>query len=812
MPLAIPRATYRLQLTQVFGFEPAADCVPYLAELGISHLYLSPVTTARRGSTHGYDVTDSTRLNPELGGDAGFEALVAACRAVNMGIIVDFVPNHMAASAENPWWYDILRNGPASAFDGFFDIDWRHYDGFLNPAVTLPILGHTLEDAIEQCHLTVMGDELRYFEHRLPLSSSSLRYTGSLPELLKRQHYRLVHWKCAATEINYRRFFDINELVGLRVEDPKVFEAAHALLFRLVEQGKVHGIRLDHIDGLRDPAAYCRQLEYELKARGLKAPYILVEKILESSEALPAFPGVMGTTGYECANLITRHLIDSAGLAELRSYWRQRGEGARCADAKSYILNTLFTGEMDMLVDRLADLAANGVARGDLRRAIEAYIIALPVYRTYITPAHIRPEDATIVREAVQAARTVAPQCEAALDLLQKTLLAADRDGAAGEFVAKLQQLSGPVMAKALEDTHFYRDISLLALNEVGGNPDNDAVSVEELHRSLERRLVTQPTGLTTTATHDTKRGEDARLRIGSLTEMPADWIALMQAWLRRHSDFLPGVGHEYLVYQTLIGAWEEAPGSEAFRNRLKQYAVKAFRESKTATSWLEPDPDYEQAAFDFIDARLADEEFLTAFGAVARRTALLGAMSGLSQLALKTLIPGIPDFYQGTEFWDLSMVDPDNRRPVDWMARKTAMRDTRLPDWEILKDSWQDGRIKMALQYQLLQLRKRLPLVFEQGDYIPLPVAGNAKVFAFARSHGGDSVVCIVAHQFADITNGGRNWPDFSHYPGSIILPDGLRFADVLWKGRPDREGGIQLSELLGPLPVSVLCASSND
>lgn len=824
MPPSTPIATYRLQLTQAFGFLQAADCLPYLAGLGISHLYLSPITTARRGSSHGYDVTDPTRLNPELGGEAGFEKLVAACRALDIGIIVDFVPNHMAATAENPWWQDVLRHGRESAFDGFFDIDWQQYDGLLGPAVTLPILGSTLEAAIEKGHLSVAGDNLVYFEHRLPLSPASLRWlvhrkaegaaadAGLLQGLLRRQNYRLVHWRCAATEINYRRFFDINELVGLRVEDPKVFDAAHVLLFRLVEQGKIHGIRLDHIDGLRDPHAYCRRLEGELKARGLKTPYVLVEKILEADEPLPDFPGVRGTTGYEWANLITRHLIDPAGLSELRAYWAQRGEGARCADAKDYVLDTLFPGELDKLAARLARLSAERMECDSLRQALKAYIIALPVYRTYITPGHIRPEDAEIVRQAVDHAKAAAPDCHPALDLLQRSLLSADGADQSVEFIARLQQLSGPVMAKALEDTHFYRDIPLLALNEVGGNPDNEAASAEEVHRRLGQRQATQPAGLTATATHDTKRGEDARLRIAGLAEISADWIDLMQAWLRRHADTLPSAGHEYLIYQTLVGAWDGNPGSDDFRKRLKQYAVKAFRESKTATSWLDPDPDYEQAAFAFIEARLSDEKFRAAFDAVARRVSLLGALSGLSQLALKALMPGVPDFYQGTEFWDLSMVDPDNRRPVDWAARRLVMRSVRSPDWAALQDQWQNGHIKMALQYQLLQLRRRLPLVFERGDYIPLQVADNPDVLGFARSHDGETVICVIAHQFASITDGGRSWPDYSNFPGSILLPEGMRFTDVLAKGRADCGGTIRLCDLLGTLPVSVLYSGRKD
>lgn len=805
MPANIPTATYRLQLTRDFGFEQAAQCVPYLAELGISHLYLSPVTTARKGSRHGYDVTDPTALNPELGGEAGFEALSAACRQHDLGIIVDFVPNHMAATAENPWWYDVLRHGRASAFAGFFDIDWRRYDGFDHPAVTLPILGSALDEVIAQGQIKLDGDELRYFEHRLPLSPSSRQAGGALPDLLRRQHYRLVHWRHAAAEINYRRFFDINELAGLRIEAPEVFDAVHRLLFRLVGQGMIHGVRLDHIDGLRDPAAYCRRLEAELKAQGLAQPYILVEKILEADEAWPDFPGVSGTTGYEWAHLIARHLIDPAGLAELRRYWQQRGEGTTCAAAKTYILDTLFAGELDMLVARLAQLCDAGVARDALRRALVAYIVALPVYRTYRTPGPLRAADADIIRHALQTARTAAPDGQPAFDILERCLLAADDDGPSHEFIARLQQLSGPVMAKALEDTHFYRDIPLLALNEVGGNPDHDAATTAELHRRLRQRCATQPSGLTATATHDTKRGEDARLRIASLTEIPADWLALMQTWLHRHADRLPSIGHEYLLYQTLIGAWPLDPDDDGFRARLRQYAVKAFRESKTATSWLDPDEDYEQGVLAFLETRLDDTDFRAAFGDVAARASLLGALAGLSQLALKTLMPGVPDFYQGTEFWDYAMVDPDNRRPVDWAARQAALPVLRQPDWAMLAKNWQDGRIKMALQWQLLQLRRSLPQVFARGDYVPLQVVDNPDATAFMRVHDGEAVICVLLRHLAPLSEAGRRWPDFSACPGRVTLPDATRFSNLLTDGRPPVSGTLRLSEHLAPLPVGV-------
>ncbi|HEX6957932.1 MAG TPA: malto-oligosyltrehalose synthase [Ferrovibrio sp.] len=857
MPPDPPRATYRLQLTPDFGFAAAAGRVPYLAELGISHLYLSPITTARKGSMHGYDVTDPTRLNPELGGAAGFDALCAACRAADLGILVDFVPNHMAAVAENPWWYDVLRRGRESDFAAFFDIDWRRYDGYEHPAVTLPILGSSLEEAIDKRQLRIAGDELRYFEHRLPLSAPSLQNAdrdadaGALRPLLRQQHYRLVHWQRAAAEINYRRFFDINELVGLRIEDPAVFDAVHRLLFRLVEERRIHGVRLDHIDGLRDPAAYCRRLEAELAARGLPQPYILVEKILEADEPLPDLPGVSGTTGYEWGNLITRHLIDPAGLSALRAYWQEKGgqekggqekggqekgRQSSCADAKAYVLNTLFAGELEMLVSRLAQLPAMAAAqagRAQLRQALAAYIIALPVYRTYITPGRLSPHDAAIVRQALRDARQAAAQdCHAVLDRLEGLLLAAGGTAEAGEFVARLQQLSGPVMAKALEDTHFYRAVALLALNEVGGSPDSAAADTDEWHRRLRQRQAAQPAGLTATATHDTKRGEDARLRIASLTEISADWIALMKAWLRRPPAAGLDAGHEYLLYQTLLGAWDDAEGGscgdarknardgapgEDFRRRLKQYAVKALRESKTATNWLQPDEAYEQAALAFLDARLDDADFRAAFRPLAARAALLGALSGLSQLAFKTLMPGVPDFYQGSEFWDLALVDPDNRRPVDWAARALALDAVRAPDWPALQRRWQDGRIKLALQYRLLQLRKRLPLVFERGAYIPLPVAGDPHVTAFARAHDGDMIVCLALRRFAPVSDGGRRWPDHAASAGSggssgsssIRLPDGLRFCDNLTEGRLTPSAGtVRLADLLGTLPVAVLSA----
>jgi (1->4)-alpha-D-glucan 1-alpha-D-glucosylmutase len=962
-----PIATYRLQLTGTFGFRDAARVVPYLTALGISHIYASPILQARAGSTHGYDMVDPTRLSPELGGDDGFAELGAALRAAGLGLIVDFVPNHMGVlTADNPWWLDVLEWGPASPHARAFDIEWHGLPFRARPGVLVPILGRAYGEALAAGEIALRYEagegtfSAWYFEHRLPISPhdyrgilrTAIRHAGTgdsdagrallaladaqgafghpareeapgfktalaavaggadaiaaglaaytpqatgglhaLHLLLERQHFRLAHWRLASTQINYRRFFDINSLAGLRVEDKATFDAVHARIAPLIAEGAIDGLRLDHIDGLADPAGYCARLgdliaglvlpsprrgeggepsglafgkpKGELREPGegssesqseviealsptgrgsadaspekLESFPIYVEKILGEGEPLPQLPGVAGTTGYEWLNVIAQVLLDPRGLPALDRIWRDVSGDARpfadlVAAAKREVLEKLLTAELETLCRLLVRIAAGHPVTRDfaadrLRAALAACIVQFPVYRTYVTAAAGASDaDRAVIDRAVAAARAGAPRTDAPIFDLLRNLLTLDlvAPGQTGfsrtrarRFVRKLQQLTGPAMAKSLEDTAFYRFHRLIALNEVGGNPASSGLAVDEFHRAMQARAATSPVGLTASATHDTKRGEDARARILALAEMPDDWAAAVAQWRAANARLVqqvdgrraPSAAHEYMLYQALVGAWPLDGGLGV--ERFQAYARKAAREGKEETSWLDPDEPYENGLTGFIAAVLGDAAFVRGFDALARRAALIGALNSLSQLALKVAMPGVPDFYQGTELWDLSLVDPDNRRPVDFLARADALAGlSARAEMRTLAEAWPDGRIKLALTHRLLAFRRSLADVFARGDYRPLRVTGEHRdhVIAFARCHGQEAVIVVVGRHFAALTNGGRQWPQPQSWQGEVELGG---FAPGAAGDAPERAAGrVQLAGLFDPIPVAMLQA----
>ncbi|MBI5111505.1 MAG: malto-oligosyltrehalose synthase [Rhodovulum sp.] len=920
MPPAVPSATYRLQLSAKVGFDDAAALVPYLKSLGISHLYASPFLKARAGSTHGYDIVDHDALNPEFGGDAAFERLSQALAKADIGLILDFVPNHMGVGyADNAWWLDVLEWGPKSPHAASFDIAWETLPYRPNGGLLIPILGKSYGEALDDGDLVLKYDATEgsfsvwYFEHRLPIRPNrygdilktvvaeadaadsaagrallalAVRFPDPneptrehapafkadiaavpggaevierglvayqpgaadptrLHRLLERQHYRVAHWRVAFDDINYRRFFDINDLAGLRIEHLPTFDAAHRRVLALIGEGRLHGLRLDHIDGLLDPAQYARRLSRVVRAaRPPKARaqpfYIVAEKILAEGEPMPALPGVAGTTGYDVLNVIARVLLDEAGMPRLDALYRdilgERQDFERIvADAKMRVLETMLASEFTVLCRLLARIAAGHWKSRDftferLRAALRAYIVHFPVYRTYIGGGHVSAEDrAHIVATIARArARWFGPDT-GVLDFLQDVLtldlIAPGRVGHSSarvkHFSGKVQQLTGPVMAKALEDTAFYRYHRLLALNEVGGEPVLPALSPGEFDYRMKARLGT-PHAMTATATHDTKRGEDARMRILAIAELAPDWEAAVRGWRSRNEALIarkpqraPSDAHEYMLYQALIGAWPEGGADAGLIERMQTYAVKALREGKQETSWHNPNDAYEQAVTGFL-ARLLDPEtsrdFLDDFAAFARRTALLGALNSLAQLTLKATVPGVPDIYQGTEFWDLSLVDPDNRRAVDFAARREAL-DTigETPDWDALTAAWPDGRVKLALTRRLLALRRSLAEVFATGGYEPLAVDGPhaGHLLAFARTGRRRSVLVVVGRHFAPLTDGGRRWLDPAALDASVDLGDLRVTADVLRPAAPLPSGRVPAATLLGPLPVAVLTAA---
>jgi (1->4)-alpha-D-glucan 1-alpha-D-glucosylmutase len=916
MPPAVPIATYRVQLTANFNFDAAASIVPYLKALGITHLYASPFMKARKGSTHGYDIVDHTKINPELGGEAGFERLSQALKQHDLGLILDFVPNHVGVHfADNPWWLDVLEWGPASPHAVSFDIDWDILPYRARAGVLLPIIGSSYGEALEKGEIGLRYDpdegsfSAWYFEHRLPIAPERYseilrgvvkdagaeddaagkrilelvsRYRGfrhpnrkeapafkaeltgiagsadiisrglsayragpgrpaptlALHHLLERQHYRLGHWRLASSDINYRRFFDINTLAGLRVEDAGTFDAIHRLVKKLIADDRLQGLRLDHVDGLRDPVQYfqrLRRLIRDAQGEAAKPFYMVVEKILGEHEKLHAFTGVHGTTGYEWLNAITQVLVDGHGLEPLDEVWRQVSNMPPklepvLKEAKRRVLETLLTSEFTVLTRLLARIAGGHYSTRDysadsLRQALELYILHFPVYRTYLTSAGPTPHDRALISETIEKARADwFAADEGIFDFLRDTLTmdliepgrAAHSAPRVRRFALKLQQFTGPMMAKSLEDTAFYRYHRLLALNEVGGDPSAKALSIEAFHEAMKVRVREWPHGMTATATHDTKRGEDARARLTALTEIPGEWASAVARWKVMNAPHLvvdgemraPSAAFEYMLYQALLGAWPAGERDDSFVERMQAYALKAAREGKQETSWLNPNEAYEAGLRIFI-ARILDRsasaEFPDSLETLARRVSLLGALNSLSQITLKATMPGVPDFYQGTEFWDLSLVDPDNRQPVDFAERAAVLASMPTPDWENLVHNWSSGHVKLAWTRHLLKIRTELADVFASGDYQPLEVGGRHSdhVVAFARRHGRDAAITAVAKSFAAFSQGGRVWPRGEAFDGSIDV-SGYSVESFAEADATD----LRLSDIFRHFPAAVLKA----
>jgi len=929
MPPAIPLATYRLQLGKDFGFEQAARLVPYLKALGVTHLYASPFLTARPGSDHGYDIVDHNTLNPEFGGDEAFARLAGALKDADLGLILDFVPNHMAVGASNAWWLDVLEWGRKSPHAVSFDIAWELLPYRHGGGVLLPVLGRPYGEALTAGEIELKFDPQAgsfsawYFDHRFPINPQ--RFSDILktvvaaakaadepagrallalateygtpgapsysraPELkkqlaaapgaadviarglvayradaengvhllhrlLERQHYRLATWRLAPSGINYRRFFDINELAGLRVEDMGTFRAIHRLVGKLIATGQLHGLRLDHIDGLYNPLQYTARLQQFIRnAQNRSAPdrgtrrdrpfYVTVEKILEEREQLPRFSGVAGTTGYEWLTCLSRLLVNEDGRRRLDALWRsivpELGDFAAVLEnAKLRVLDTILASEFSVLSQLLARIAAGHYSTRDyaadrLRDALKFYVLEFPIYRTYVTPAGCSDTDRATIGRAIDAARRRWPGPDADIfDFLRDAItldLIADSRGYSStrlrQFALKLQQFTGPMMAKSLEDTALYRYHALIGLNEVGGDPTLPGLSAQNFHERMRHRAGHFTHGLTATATHDTKRGEDARTRILALSDIPGPWAEHVARWREINAGFViefhnrrsPSAGHEYMIYQALIGAWSntwpntwpQAPVDGDFTARIEQYAIKAAREGKLETSWISPDERYEAGLKSFIHAVLDANragEFLQSLAGFARRTSLLGALGSLTQLTLKATMPGVPDFYQGTEFWDLSLVDPDNRRPVDFAARQASL--TAEPQWDELAGRWPDGHIKLALTQKLLHLRQTHPALFEQGGYEPVGVSGpdSDRIVAFTRTHRTGRLLVVAARHFAPQTGDGEHWPR-GGWQARLVL------GASQWRGLRDALGSQgeapakpDVSQLLKTLPVAVM------
>ncbi len=778
--MTLPRATYRLQFRNGMDFDKAASLAPYFGDLGVSHLYASPVFQATAGSAHGYDVTDHNRFDESLGGIDGFLHLSAALKQQNLGLILDIVPNHMAASPQNPWWRDVLRHGKSSAYARHFDIDWTR------PKLTIPVLGRPFGKALAAGDFSLGraadGPVWRYRDQAFPLDPRTwplvvgaagmslpadwrlseadagrldtlLQETSRDPERMiaihKAQPWRLVFWRAARDSLSYRRFFEIANLVGVRVEEPGVFDDVHRLLFDMVGAGHVDGVRVDHVDGLADPAGYLDRLS---RALPRDIP-IWVEKILARGEALPTAWPVAGTTGYEFTDAVTCVLTNPEAVPSLdRAYADFTGHDhdylQMLAAAKREVLTRNLATELGTLI-RLASNALSGDPSARdwgqdlLQRAIVALLCAMPVYRTYLSAAGSldRSQDSAILRHAAGIARTDdALDDPTVVDVVVDCLLG-HSGSAADASRTRFQQTSGALMAKAVEDTLFYRFHRLISANEVGGDPSEPAWTPEKFHARMLRRAADQPHGLNATATHDTKRGEDARMRIAAISEAPDAWADSVKSFDAAIGDSadVARVDAEtrWLFYQALLGAWTQS-ADQNLVSRVSAFLIKAARESQTRTSWVKPDPKYEDVLRRFAEQTLSCRPFLDPFAAAAARFVPIGECKSIVQLALKLTMPGVPDIYQGTEFADLSFVDPDNRRPVDFGRRHELIKRGGSGSPSSFDD------IKMSLLRFGLGLRRGHPDVFS-GSYLPLGKNDSTGQRSLAFARRGHSAILIV-------------------------------------------------------------------
>ncbi len=925
MPVT-PRATYRLQFTPDFGFDEGAALAPYLAKLGVSHLYASPYLKARPGSTHGYDITDHNVFNPELGGAKGFAAMSAALKAAGLKQILDFVPNHMGVGgADNPFWLDVLEWGQDSAYAGWFDIDWESDQAYLHDKLLVPILGGQYGAEIAEGKLVLKFDAATgsfavwaYDTHRLPIcpihygqilgddddtldrigdgfsglpawrpqvlrraeslkadlvnavreqpalgdaiAQAVAQFNGTpgdarswrrLDALIGQQSWRAAHFRTAADDINYRRFFNINDLAGLRMELPAVFDHAHRLVATMLRDGTIDGLRIDHIDGLLDPKGYLERLRARAPDREGRSAYLVVEKILGPGEALRADWPVDGTTGYEVTNQLLAVLIDPAGEA---SFSRIYGDFAGDLDpfskilraSKKRIMDNEMASELNSLAREITRIArrhpkTSDFTRNLLRRALREVVANFPIYRTYLD-FHGVPttEDRRSLDIAIKGARRTETAIDASVftflyDLLSGDLVAGPKSGLSRNAVLhaamRFQQYTGPVTAKGLEDTAFYRFNRFIALNEVGGHPTAFGRPLRAFHTANAERAEHWPHSMLTTSTHDTKRGEDTRARLAALSEFPDLWAEVVTEWGRVLSpapaeadpDRQPDRNDEYALLQLIVGTCPVELLAEprdpevlaVYVERLKGAMTKAMREAKVHSTWADPNTTYEAATLAFIDRMLTGER-ADAFWAAAlpflRRIAELGASNSVVQTVLKLTIPGVPDIYQGCELWDFSMVDPDNRRPVDFAGRSAALdavraelEGDRASAFARYREAWRDGRVKLAVTAALLGFRRDHAALFADGSYEAVTASGPDRdsVCAFRRQAGGDAILVAVA-RFPGRREGREFDPETT-----VALPAG-RWTDV-FTGRTFHGGGeVSAADLFGVLPAAVLAGTA--
>jgi (1->4)-alpha-D-glucan 1-alpha-D-glucosylmutase len=874
-----PTSTYRIQLNPQFGFDAAADLVPYLKELGIDHLYCSPYFQAAPGSTHGYDVVDHSRANEELGGASGHARMCAAIECNGMRQLLDIVPNHMAITGrENPWWWDVLQNGPSSLFAAFFDVDWEPPERRLHNTVLLPVLGEQYGVLLAAGKLRISHDRgdfvIRIDDRIFPVGPRSLRFVlaaaariypadslayladafGELPspastdrgnitrrhrdrrlfaamltqlihddpaiaaaidraieqingdavqlhQVLEAQNYRLAYWRMAARDLGYRRFFDISTLVGLRMENMQVFEATHALTLKWVGQGHLSGLRIDHPDGLRDPLGYLQRLR-----TACPNTWIVVEKILSGAERLRDSWPIDGTTGYDFLNIVGRLLMDSAGAEPLTTLYREfTGETADFQSLVRAKKQLAMRGSLGSDINRLTaqfldvcetDVLHRDYSRHDVHEVLLATLACFSVYRTYVRePSEVSREDAHLIAEAIASAKVYRPDLDPRLcDFLGQILTLRVANEAAVELALRFQQTSAAVTAKGLEDTAFYSFNRMIALNDVGGDPDALGMTQAAFYRWSREIHRKWPHTMLATSTHDTKRSEDVRARLFVLSEIPESWRRACREWSEigqpYHTGDFPDRNFEYHLYQAIVGAWPIE------KERILKYAEKAAREAKVYTSWTDPNQDYEGAVRKFIEGLYDDFRFCRTIEEFVTGIIEPGRVNSLAQTLIKLTAPGVPDFYQGCELWDLSLVDPDNRRPVDFDRRRALLRQISDATPEQVMERAADGLPKLWLIKQGLALRGRHPEWFgADADIEPLDVRGRRADHVIAYLRAG-SVIAVAPRLVVRL---GGDWRDTA-----IDLPDANWHNHLT--GDRWGQGLIDVAELLCRFPVALL------
>lgn len=879
-----PIATYRIQFHGGLDFDGAADIIDYLGELGISHLYSSPCLQAADGSTHGYDVADYHAVSRELGGAAGFERLCTALKNRGMALLLDTVPNHMAITGrENPWWWDVLENGPASRYSSYFDVDWAPPEARLRNSVLLPVLGDHYGKVLDAGEIKLARDGadfvFRYHERAFPVAPRSLdaivaraaersrceelgfiadsltalpvstatdpgslsrrrrdvvvlkkaieRLIQSSPEvaaaiddevqvfnadydllheMLERQNYRLAFWRAAGRDLGYRRFFDITSLIGLRMEDEQVFDDTHELVLRWLRESAIDGVRIDHIDGLRDPLAYLQRLR-----RAAPKSWIIVEKILQNGESLRDAWPVHGTTGYDFLNRVGGLFIDPAGEEAMTRLYAEFAGQSVAWDAiarvcKMTVAREVLGSELNRLTELFvgaceSDRRHRDYTRHELHEALIAVVARFRVYRTYCRADSDTPDPADVnhIEKAIANAISDRPDLDPELfNFLRRILLLREQGELQTELALGFQQYTGPVMAKALEDTAFYRFHRLTCLNEVGGDPGSFGIAPAEFHTACTNGLRRWPRGLLTTSTHDTKRSEDVRARLAVLSEIPAKWADAVRGWAALNREFWPSEpdrNAEYLLYQTLIGAWPIG------KDRIWTYMNKALREAKLQTSWSKPYPDYEKNVQTFVEGIMGSHEFIADLERFVEGLQPFARVNSLAQTLLKITAPGVPDFYQGTELWDLSLVDPDNRRPVDYALRRRLLCETKCASVKEILRRADEGLPKLWVIYRSLSVRRRHPKLFgPDAAYEPIFARGSRAnhVVAFMR---GRSAITLVPRLVASLA--GR-WADTK-----VDIPVGRwrnELSDEVFEG-----GAIDVARLTARFPVCLLLREPN-